>query len=179
MAILELAMAALWPDLSIPAFVGNSRHTLPMASGNLHHARRRGFGPFVTWIEYEESDGLLVHWDSRSQRKHASRDLGSSTWWAPRTRGWWLAILFAAGSVLFAVAAIPGFALVAGVREDSVTFFVGSVLLTVAAYCNIERWWTRHREDLQRVGVGAYPSVSGASTGGQRSFSCWEPSSST
>lgn len=96
--------------------------------------RRRGFGPFVTWTEYASSDGALVHWESRRQRKHAHPEAASPTWWAPRARGWWLAVLFAAGSILFALGAVPGFASVAGTRGDSITFFIGSVFFTVAAF---------------------------------------------
>jgi hypothetical protein len=101
--------------------------------------RRQGFGPFVTWAEYEAADGALVHWESRRQRKHVRPDpahsgAGPSTWWDPGARGWWLAILFAVGSILFALGAAPGFASAAGVRWDSITFFVGSVFFTAAAF---------------------------------------------
>lgn len=42
-------------------------------------------------------------------------------------------MLFAVGSTLFALGAVPGFAGAAGVRADSVTFFVGSIFFTTAA----------------------------------------------
>jgi hypothetical protein len=101
--------------------------------------RRRGFGPFVTWAEYAAADGALVHWESRRQRKHTRPDpahpeAASSTWWDPGARGWWLAILFAVGSILFALGAVPGFSSVVGVRWDSITFFVGSLFFTAAAF---------------------------------------------
>lgn len=105
-----------------------------MDSSATDHARRRGFGPFVTLVEHEESNGPFVHWESRQHRKHLDTDVDASTWWAPRARGWWLAILFAIGSILFAVGAVPGFASLAGPRGDSITFFVGSLFFTVAAF---------------------------------------------
>jgi hypothetical protein len=105
-----------------------------MDSGRTDQARRRGFGPFVTWVEYQEPNGLLVHWESRRHRKHPDPNADASTWWAPRSRGWWIGVLFAVGSVLFALGAVPGFASAAGVRGDSVTFFVGSLFFTVAAF---------------------------------------------
>ncbi|HEX4220140.1 MAG TPA: hypothetical protein VHZ02_17310 [Acidimicrobiales bacterium] len=45
-----------------------------------------------------------------------------------------MAILFAIGSILFALGAVPGFASLAGARGDSITFFVGSLFFTVAAF---------------------------------------------
>lgn len=105
-----------------------------MNSDGTDQPRRRGFGPFVTLVEFEDSSGLLVHWESRQHRKHLDTDVDASTWWAPRARGWWLAILFAIGSILFAVGALPGFASVAGPRGDSITLFVGSLFFTVAAF---------------------------------------------
>jgi hypothetical protein len=93
---------------------------------------RRGFGPFVTRIEYERPDGLVARWDSRRQRKHAGPGPAGGTWWAPRARGWWIGILFALGSALFAIGAVPGYAAAVGVRDDSITFFIGSIFFTCA-----------------------------------------------
>ena len=42
-------------------------------------------------------------------------------------------MLFAVGSTLFALGAVPGFADAVGTRADSVTFFVGSIFFTTAA----------------------------------------------
>jgi hypothetical protein len=74
-------------------------------------------------------------WTSRRLRKQRSLlDTGrGSTWWAPGAVGWWIAVLFALGSVCFAVGAAPGYVDAVGVATDGVTFFVGSVLFTVAA----------------------------------------------
>jgi hypothetical protein len=57
-----------------------------------------------------------------------------STWWAPRARGWWIGVLFAAGSALFVLGALPSYATAAGIRWDTVTFFAGSLVFTSAAF---------------------------------------------
>lgn len=94
-------------------------------------ARERGFGPFVTYIERVRPDGVIARWDSRRQRKHPQ---AGPTWWAPQARGWWIGVLFALGSLLFALGALPGYASAVGTRWDSVTFFVGSLFFTTAGY---------------------------------------------
>jgi hypothetical protein len=55
-------------------------------------------------------------------------------WWAPAARGWWIAVLFAVGSLLFALGALPGYASAAGTRWDAVTFFIGSLFFTSAGF---------------------------------------------
>ncbi|HEX4396935.1 MAG TPA: hypothetical protein VH136_04830, partial [Trebonia sp.] len=57
-----------------------------------------------------------------------------STWWAPNARGWWIAILFAIGSLLFAIGSVPGYASAAGAVGDTVTYFVGSLFFTTASF---------------------------------------------
>jgi hypothetical protein len=93
-----------------------------------------GLGPFVTYIEYRRPDGLVAQWESRRHRKHAEGDGSSRTWWAPQTRGWWIGILFATGSALFAIGAVPGYATEVGARTDSITFFIGSLFFTSAGF---------------------------------------------
>ena len=58
------------------------------------------------------------------------RQAHGSTWWAPRARGWWIAVLFAVGSALFVLGAFPSYAAAVGVRWDSATFFLGSLFFT-------------------------------------------------
>ncbi len=100
-----------------------------------HHSRRGGVGPFVTFVERERPDGLMIRWESRRHRKHLEGAApAGSTWWAPAARGWWIAILFAVGSLLFALGALPGLASALGARWDSVTFFVGSLFFTTAGF---------------------------------------------
>src|SRR5689334_23477226 len=67
----------------------------------------------------------------RAARALATR---GSTWWAPRARGWWIGVLFAIGSTLFALGALPPYADAVGIHWDTATFFVGSLFFTTAAF---------------------------------------------
>jgi hypothetical protein len=58
----------------------------------------------------------------------------TSTWWAPGERDWWIGVLFAIGSGCFAVGAAPRYVDAVGVSTDGVTFFVGSLFFTSAAF---------------------------------------------
>jgi hypothetical protein len=92
-------------------------------------------GPFVTYIERVRPDGVVARWESRDHRKHLKAGLvAGSTWWAPRDRGWWIAVLFAIGSLLFAVGAVAGYASAVGASWDAVTFFAGSLFFTAAGF---------------------------------------------
>ena len=95
-----------------------------------------GLGPFVTRERFCGPDGAIVDWDSRGHRKRAGRlDAGrGSTWWAPTAVGWWIGVLFAIGSVCFTVGALPGYVGWVGTDADAITFFVGSIFFTTAAY---------------------------------------------
>jgi hypothetical protein len=57
-----------------------------------------------------------------------------STWWAPTARGWWIAILFAIGSLLFAIGSVPGYGSAVGDVGDTVTYFIGSLFFTAASF---------------------------------------------
>jgi hypothetical protein len=97
--------------------------------------RQGGLGPFVTFIEVERPDGLVTRFESRHRRKGAGPGASQQgTWWAPRARGWWIGILFALGSALFALGALPGYVGAVGARSDSITFFVGSLFFTSAGF---------------------------------------------
>lgn len=73
--------------------------------------------------------------EARWIRKHPpSAATAGSTWWAPRARGWWIGVLFAVGSVLFALGAFPPYSTSAGASTTSFTFFVGSIFFTAAAF---------------------------------------------
>ena len=80
-------------------------------------------------------DAAVSRWTSRRLRKERSLlDTGrGSTWWAPGAIGWWIGVLFAIGSVCFAVGAAPDYVDAVGVGADGVTFFVGSLFFTLAA----------------------------------------------
>lgn len=88
----------------------------------------------MTYVDHVRPDGTVVRWESRRHRKHLEERAAGSTWWAPGARGWWIAVLFAVGSLLFAAGAIPGYAHAVGVRLDNVTFFVGSLFFTSAGF---------------------------------------------
>src|SRR5271167_1006378 len=69
-----------------------------------------GPGRFVTSEVYRRPDGTEVRWRSRGHRKGAavryeapsrSPGTGQRVWWRPRSRGWWMAVLFALGSSCF------------------------------------------------------------------------------
>ena len=100
----------------------------------------------ATFVDRVRSDGVIVRWESRHHRKHQKPAAGS-TWWAPKARGWWIAILFAIGSLLFAVGSVPGYASAAGAVGDTVTYFVGSLFFTTASFLSY------------REAVDAAPSV--------------------
>ena len=106
---------------------------------------RRGMGPnpharvpglrATTFVDHVRADGLVVRWESRRHRKHLTEEAAhGSTWWSPCARGWWIAVLFAVGSALFVLGALPAYATSVGVRWDSATFFVGSLFFTSAAF---------------------------------------------
>ena len=90
-------------------------------------------GAPATFADRVHPDGLIVRWESRRHRKHL-KDPAGATWWAPRTRGWWIAVLFATGSLLFALGAVPAYAKAVGAEWDNVTFFTGSLFFTSAAF---------------------------------------------
>jgi len=97
--------------------------------------RQGRVGPFVTFVERVRPDGMVARWESRDHRKHLQGALtAGSTWWAPRARGWWIAVLFAVGSLLFALGAVPGYASAVGARWDAATFFTGSLFFTAAGF---------------------------------------------
>jgi hypothetical protein len=97
--------------------------------------RRGRVGPFVTFVEHVRPDGVVARWDSRRHRKHLpGGPSAGSTWWAPQARGWWIAVLFALGSLLFTVGAVPGYVSSVGARWDAVTFFAGSLFFTAAGF---------------------------------------------
>jgi hypothetical protein len=89
----------------------------------------------ATFVEHRRLDGMVVRWESRRHRKHLqAAAAGGSTWWAPGARGWWIAVLFAVGSALFAVGSVPAYVSAVGARWDAVTYFIGSLFFTSAAF---------------------------------------------
>lgn len=103
----------------------------------------RGPAPFVTAETFRAPDGHLEHWSSRAHRKRsAARRVGRSgspaagepVWWRPRRREWWMAVLFSLGSLCFALGGLGAQWLTTLGRAVDVTFFVGSLFFTGAAY---------------------------------------------
>lgn len=92
------------------------------------------FGPFVTREELVGTDGRRFLWESRWHRKHPTTPPRGSTWWAPRAIAWWMGVLFAVGSVCFALGSFPPFATGVGANGDDLTYFIGSIFFTTAAF---------------------------------------------
>jgi hypothetical protein len=100
-----------------------------------------GPGPFVTSELLRRPDGSEVRWRSRAHRKGRSTPPRSGpangrepVWWRPRRRGWWMSVLFAAGSLCFTVAAVASQWASSPRPAIGVTFFVGSLFFTSASY---------------------------------------------
>lgn len=96
-----------------------------------------GPGPFVTSEVMRAPDGHEVRWRSRAHRKAHRASAGGrheSIWWRPRRASWWMAVLFALGSLCFAAAAVASQWASSSRSWIGVTFFVGSLLFTSAAY---------------------------------------------
>src|SRR5215471_5651317 len=102
-------------------------------TGQNHSGRELSIGAPATFVDRVRQDGSVVRLESRHHRKHQKPAVGS-TWWAPRARGWWIAILFAIGSLLFAVGSVPGYASAVGSVGDTVTYFIGSLFFTAASF---------------------------------------------
>ena len=92
-----------------------------------------GPGPFVTHEVLEAPDGRVVRWRSRRHRKARAHSDRGGVWWRPDRIGWWIGVLFAIGSMCFAVAAIASQWASVTRPGIGVTFFVGSVFFTTAA----------------------------------------------
>jgi YrhK-like protein len=92
-----------------------------------------GPGPFVTSEVLRAPDGSLVRWRSRLHRKGRVGPRGG-VWWRPERVAWWMGLLFAIGSACFALASIVSQWASASRPAIGVTFFVGSIFFTVAAY---------------------------------------------
>jgi YrhK-like protein len=100
-----------------------------------------GPGPFVTSEVLRRPDGSEVRWRSRAHRKGRVTSRGASSagerepiWWRPRRRDWWMAVLFAVGSLCFALAALASQWATSPRPAIGVTFFVGSIFFTSASY---------------------------------------------
>jgi MFS family permease len=103
-----------------------------------------GPGPFVTTEIVRAPDGGEQRWESRRHRKQspawqrrstdASQATEESVWWRPRRRGWWMAVLFVIGALCFTIGGIASQWAATPRSWIGVTFFVGSLFFTSAAY---------------------------------------------
>jgi hypothetical protein len=120
----------------------------------------------VTAERFRRPDGTSVVWSSRSHRKRSLDPVGS-TWWAPGARGWWIGVLFAVGSVCFALGSFAPYAVAVGSTADDVTYFIGSIFFTGAAFL----------QDREAVGAAAGPVAAGEDPRRPRSWRIlgWAP----
>jgi hypothetical protein len=86
---------------------------------------RSGPRPFVTAVEYSLPDGRRVHWTARPHRKGVG---------GGRSLTWVIGLLFAIGSTCFVLGPLPVYASAVGGQVTALTFFVGSLFFTTAAY---------------------------------------------
>lgn len=97
-----------------------------------------GPGPFVTTEVFRKPDGTEVKWQSRAHRKGRrpadSEKADRRVWWRPRSRGWWMAVLFIIGAACFTVGGLAAQHATTSRPAIGVTFFVGSIFFTTAAY---------------------------------------------
>lgn len=110
------------------------RHAYVQVPGNWSRGAAFGLGRFVTREEFRRSDGTLLVWDSRWHRKHPLSGRAESTWLAFRALSWWIGVLFAVGSACFALGALPTYADAVGTNTDNLTYFIGSIFFTTAAF---------------------------------------------
>lgn len=92
-----------------------------------------GPGWFVTREQLIDPEGRLHVWRSRGHRKGRAAGRHTGVWWRPDRLGWWIGVLFAIGSVCFAVASMLSQWASVPRPGIGVTFFVGSLFFTTAA----------------------------------------------
>ena len=151
---------------------------MPVTQAPPSAATTGGVGPFVTWVTHLRADGARLAHTSRHHRKGlgplaiASPDIDPRAaavavrheWqrlWAPRRIGWWIAVLFMIGSVLFALggalATWPHAPVLQSIDQGLIgwIFFVGALFFTAAAYL---QWLEALNNDVTNL---ARPNRSG------------------
>jgi predicted membrane protein len=109
--------------------------------------------PFVTRRIHCKTDGSTAVWSSRHHRKglvspEAAKAVAITETllrclWMPRKLNWWIGIIFAIGSLLFAVASVlslaPALAHAWSLDATGINaiFFAGSIPFTIAAYLQL------------------------------------------
>lgn len=108
--------------------------------------KAKGPWPFITQRIYRLPDDSQLVWRSRHHRKHLNRveiNRLITCLWMPEELNWWIGIIFALGSLLFALGSI--FSLVPSLPKiwslDTIAinsiFFMGSIPFTTAAYLQL------------------------------------------
>jgi hypothetical protein len=113
----------------------------------------KGPWPFITRRTYRRRDGSLRVWSSRHHRKalvlpEAAKAITVAETllrclWMPRKLNWWIGVVFAIGSLLFAIASVlslsPALAQAWSLDSTEVNaiFFAGSIPFTIAAYLQL------------------------------------------
>jgi hypothetical protein len=138
--------------------MGHAYVTLP--DGWQRH-EGRGLGPFVTREVFRRPDGMRTVWESRWHRKHPGGSPATAVWWAPHAIAWWIGVLFAVGSTCFALGSFPPYATGVGTNADNLTYFIGSIFFTTAAFLQYHEAATTQTELLgaHRRGLRALLSV--------------------
>jgi hypothetical protein len=107
-----------------------------------------GARPFVTRVRYRAADGRSVDWSARRLRKAGP---------AARSLTWRIGLLFALGSLCFLIAPLPAFEDAVGLTVTNATFFVGSLIFTLASYLS----FMQVVRDAGRKWIGWTPQVMG------------------
>ncbi len=118
-----------------------------------HCQETSGPRPFITRRVFQRPDGSLAVWHSRHHRKGLVRQevaraeaisrLLLRCLWMPSKLNWWIGVVFALGSLLFAAASVLSLspALAARFSLETVSinaiYFAGSIPFTVAAYLQL------------------------------------------
>lgn len=113
----------------------------------------QGPWPFITRRIHRTEDGSIAVWSSRHHRKalvlpEAAKALEITETllqclWMPRKLNWWIGIIFAIGSVLFALASVLSLAPALAqawsldAPQTNAIFFAGSIPFTIAAYLQL------------------------------------------
>ncbi len=137
--------------------------------------------PFVTRKVFRAADASLQVWSSRQHRKallvRAATEeerigsILSRCLWMPEQLNWWIGIVFALGSLLFAIASLlslnPALAKAwsLDLLQVNAIFFAGSVPFTVAAYLQL----------FQAANAGEFNPEGGQSSEEWKFFG-WQPS---
>jgi hypothetical protein len=122
---------------------GGEPAQLPAVPAGWRLLEKEGPGPFITRATYRRPDGVEVEWTSRRHRKSQGTRVVRAPANAPTPavsrigvprRTWWISGLFSVGSLCFALGALPAYLDRVSPRVDGLTFFLGSLFFTGAAY---------------------------------------------